>query len=169
MRHQMVLLLGTMYSPMSNGSGLRKLDESLAGLTGGTFFRQLARTLAFALRTHCTFVYEFIEDNTRAKPLAGWLDGRFVDFGEFVLAGTPCERVLTGMIVTFDSDVQELFPAHRHELAAVRSKSYVEMPMRSHTGQVIGHIAAIDSCDRDWADTDLGVLELCASRASGEL
>jgi hypothetical protein len=119
---------------------LRRLDESLAGLTGQEFFRVLARTLAEELRTHCAFVCEFTDGNTVAQPFAFWYEGKLLDGAPYPLAGTPCETVLGGDIVVYDRDVCDRFPHHRAELEAVRAESYIAIPMRSRSNEIMGQV-----------------------------
>jgi PAS domain S-box-containing protein len=148
---------------------LRTLDESLAGLTGQEFFEVLVQTLAGGLRAQCAFVCEFTDSNTVARPFAFWLEGTIVDSEAYSLAGTPCERVLGGDVVVYEHDVCDHFPSHRAELEAVNAESYLAIPMKSRTGQIMGHVAVIDSQPRNFADADLGLLRICASRATAEL
>jgi PAS domain S-box-containing protein len=148
---------------------LRTLDESLAGLTGQEFFEVLVETLAAGLRARCAFVCEFTDANTVARPFAFWLESRVVDSEAYALAGTPCERVLGGDVVVYEQDVCDHFPDHRAELAAVRAESYLAIPMKSRTGQVMGHVAVIDARRRTFEDADFGLLRICASRATAEL
>lgn len=148
---------------------LRSLDESLAGLTGREFFRALTRTLAEGLQAHCSFVCEFTDGNTVAIPFAFWHEGEIVDGEPYALEGTPCEAVLAGDVVVFEHDVCAHFPHHRAELEAVKAESYLAIPMKSRDGGIMGHVAVIDKRRRSFADTDLGLLRLCASRATAEL
>jgi PAS domain S-box-containing protein len=148
---------------------LRILDESLAGHTGQEFFEVLVQALAAGLRAQCAFVCEFTDANTVARPFAFWLEGRVVGSEAYSLAGTPCERVLGGEVVVYERDVCDHFPDHRAELEAVKAESYIAIPMKSRTGEIMGHVAVIDSRRRDFADADFGLLRICASRATAEL
>jgi PAS domain S-box-containing protein len=148
---------------------LRTLDESLAGLTGREFFRALARALAEGLQAHCSFVCEFTDRNTIAKPFAFWHDGAVVDGEPYALEGTPCEKVLGGELVVFERGVCDHFPDHRAELEAVSAESYIAIPMKSRDGAIMGHVAVIDRRRRSFADADFGLLRICASRATAEL
>ena len=161
--------MATDRAALSSPDLLRLLDESLAGLTGQEFFRQLAETLARTLAARCAFVCEFVNDNSVARPFAFWYDDRLVDAEAFALRGTPCERVLSGDIVLFERGVAELFPEDRTALEALMAESYLAIPMKSRDGAIIGHVAVIDSRKRSWAEADFGVLRLCASRATAEL
>jgi PAS domain S-box-containing protein len=153
----------------SSGDLLRTLDESLAGLTGRDFFQALARSLAEGLDAHCSFVCEFANGNTIAQPFAFWYDGAIVEGEPYALEGTPCEAVLGGDVVVFERDVCARFPHHRAELQAVKAESYLAIPMKSRDGSIMGHVAVIDRRGRSFADTDLGLLRICASRATAEL
>jgi PAS domain S-box-containing protein len=77
--------------------------------------------------------------------------------------------VLGGDVVVYAHDVCDHFPEHRAELEAVKAESYLAIPMKSRTGEIMGHVAVIDSRRRDFADADLGLLRICASRATAEL
>jgi formate hydrogenlyase transcriptional activator len=155
--------------PKQQNDLLRELDETLAGLTGPDFFRALVRALAEGLQMHCSFVCEFTDDNRVAQPFAFWIDGEMLDGAAYTLEGTPCETVLGGEVVAYEHDVCEHFPLHRAELEAVRAVSYLAIPMKSRDGEIMGHVAVIDSNPRSFVDEDLGLLRLCASRATAEL
>src|SRR5262245_20483099 len=92
---------------------LRLIDEGTASETGAAFINALVRSLAHALGTRYAFVSRFSEDRAHVKVLAFW-NGSSVDHGvEYELAGTPCERVLDGRVVTFDRGVSEVYPAEK--------------------------------------------------------
>jgi len=145
------------------------LDGSLAGLTGTEFFQKLAQSLASTLAARCTFVCEFTEGNTRAEPLVFWYADQLISVPPFALAGTPCERVLGGDIVMFERAVAEQFPEDREGLEAVEAESYLAIPLKSRTGEIMGHVAVIDARERSWEEADFGALRICASRATAEL
>jgi len=145
------------------------LDGSLAGLTGPEFFLKLAQSLAHTLEARCAFVCEFTEGNTRAEPLVFWYGDSAVAAPPYALAGTPCERVLTGDIVVFERAVTDHFPDHRADLEEVAAESYLAIPMKSRDGQIMGHVAVIDTRERTWEEAHFGTLRICARRATAEL
>jgi PAS domain S-box-containing protein len=145
------------------------LDGSLAGLTGPEFFVKLAQSLASTLAARCAFVCEFTDGNTRAEPLVFWYGDQAVPAPPYALTGTPCERVLSGDIVVFERAVADHFPHHRAELEEVGAESYLAIPMKSRDGQIMGHVAVIDTRERNWEDAHFGALRICASRATAEL
>ena len=145
------------------------LDGSLAGLTGPEFFHKLAQTLASTLAARCAFVCEFTQENTRAEPLVFWYGDQLMAVPPFALAGTPCERVLGGDIVVFERAVVEQFPDDREGLEALAAESYLAIPLKSRTGEIMGHVAVIDTRERSWDEAHFGALRICASRATAEL
>jgi PAS domain S-box-containing protein len=145
------------------------LDGSLAGLTGPEFFHKLAQSLASTLAARCAFVCEFTDGNTRAEPLVFWYGDQAVPAPAYALAGTPCERVLGGDIVVFERAVADHFPDHRADLESVAAESYLAIPLKSRTGEIMGHVAVIDTRERSWEEAHFGALRICASRATAEL
>ncbi len=127
---------------------LRLIDEGTAAQTGVAFFREFVTRLAHALDSRYAFVSRFDAANTRAHVIALW-DGASLQEGmEYPLPGSPCENVLDGDIVAFDSDIAELFPVERKELEAMGAQSYLAIPLKSMAGRVIGHLAVIDTRPR---------------------
>ena len=148
---------------------LRLLDEHLAGVTGEEFFVALARSLAEALDVRCSFVTEISADGLILTPLAFWCDDKLMDVPAYGIAGTPCECVLAGDIVEFDRNVSALFPEHRHELEAVQAESYLAIPLMNRRSRIMGHLAVIDSKEREWDEVVLGIFRIFATRATAEL
>jgi signal transduction histidine kinase/DNA-binding NarL/FixJ family response regulator/PAS domain-containing protein len=148
---------------------LRLIDEGTASQTGIGFFRALVRSLSEALDAKYSFVSRFCDDNKRVKVLAMW-DGKVMtDDAEYALPGSPCEGVLNGEIVGYNSNVAELFPVERKELEAMGAQSYLAIPLKDLQGQVLGHLAVIDVKERNWEDRDYGILRIFAARAAAEV
>jgi hypothetical protein len=144
---------------------LRLIDEGTASETGAGFFDALVRSLAHALGTRYAFVSRFSEDRAHVKVLAFW-NGAGVDHDvRYELAGTPCERVLDGRVVTFDRGVSELYPAEK----AIGAESYLAIPLQGSDGGVLGHLAVIHTEPVNWQERDLGILRIFASRAAAEI
>jgi signal transduction histidine kinase len=152
--------------PPSDLALLRLIDEGVAGETGEGFFRSLILALARALAVANAFACEFSPDRSLALLFAEWRNDRLVDDpAPFALSGTPCELTLSGEIVAFESAVALRYPCLR-ELAA---ESYLAIPIKTRGGEVVGHLAAIDTRPRRWAETDFGVLRIFAVRAAAEI
>jgi signal transduction histidine kinase/CheY-like chemotaxis protein len=148
---------------------LRALDESVAAHTGKEFFPQLVRTLARSLGAHCAFVSEFDHANYCAHVLAFYCNDAFSDPFQYPLAGSPCECVLDGQIVAFESRIQDMFPVERDALAQIGAESYLAIPLVDAASQVRGHLAVIDGKARDWNEADRGILRIFSARAAAEI
>jgi signal transduction histidine kinase/DNA-binding NarL/FixJ family response regulator len=148
---------------------LRAVDESVAAHTGKEFFPQLVRALARSLGAHCAFVSEFDHANYCAQVLAFYCDDAFTDPFQYPLAGSPCECVLDGQIVAFQSRIQEMFPVERDALAQIGAESYLAIPLVDGAGKVHGHLAVIDRKARDWNEADRGILRIFSTRAATEI
>jgi len=148
---------------------LRALDESVAAHTGAEFFPQLVRTLARVLGAHCAFVAEVDHEKYNADVLAWFCDEAFRDPFSYPLAGSPCECVLDGQIAAFARGIVEMFPAERDALKALRAESYLAIPLVDEGGKVHGHLAVIDSKERDWNEADRGILRIFSLRAATEI
>src|SRR5262245_11936777 len=73
---------------------LRWLAEGMAGASGEAFFRSLVRNLSLAVGSAYCVAAEFLMDQQRARTLAVWGRGRFLETAEYPLAGTACAQVL---------------------------------------------------------------------------
>jgi signal transduction histidine kinase/DNA-binding NarL/FixJ family response regulator len=148
---------------------LRLIDEGTAAQTGVAFFREFVRRLAGALDCRYAFASRFMAENTRAYVIAMWNGESLLEGFEYPLPGSPCERVLGGDIVAFDSNVADLFPAEREELLRMGAESYLAIPLRSGSGVVLGHLAVIDVRPKNWQERDFGILRIFAARCAAEL
>jgi len=157
---------------MSDTQGLkllRALDESVAAHTGKEFFPQLVRGVARSLGAFCAFVSEFDHASYCAHVLAFYVNETFADPFQYPLAGSPCECVLDGEIVAFESRIQDMFPVEREALAKLGAESYLAIPLVDAAGKVHGHLAVIDSKARDWNEADRGILRIFSTRAAAEI
>ena len=144
---------------------LRLIDEGTASETGVAFLHAMVRALAVALGTRYAFVSRFSADHRHVKVLAFWNGSAVDEDVEYDLAGTPCERVLDGEIVAFDTGVSDIYPAER----AIGAESYLAIPLRGLDGSVFGHLAVIHTEPMTWRERDFGVLRIFAARASAEI
>jgi signal transduction histidine kinase len=148
---------------------IRTITSGVTSKTGNDFFRELVRALCEALKAHTVFVSQIDTVKYEADVLALWSGGQFVPPKPFNLAGTPCESILDGNIASFPSRVADLFPAAREFIESGGIKSYLAIPIVDETEQVTGHIAVQDQRERDWNETDFGILRLFSNRAAAEL
>jgi len=147
---------------------LRRIEEGVAGKSGEAFFRQIICELAGALGAHAAFTSSLNADRT-ATMLAFWVGGRFDKCLTYALAGTPCEFVYQGRIVSFARNIGETFPVDREWFEQLGVKSYLGIPVKGETGDVCGHLAVMDTRERDWVEADVDVLRLFSLRSAVEL
>src|SRR6266850_116411 len=148
---------------------IRVLTTGITSNTGTEFFRDLVRSLAQALDAATVFVSKIDVARYEADILAMWAGGTFVPPSRFNLSATPCESVLDGQIVAFPRRVAQLFPAAREVLEQLGTQSFLAIPITDDASGVVGHIAVQDTRERDWDETDFGILRLFANRAAAEL
>ena len=86
-----------------------------------------------------------------------------------MLPGSPCEQVLGGDIVAYNADVTKLFPAEKEDLERMNAESYLAIPLRNQQDLVLGHLAVIDTREKNWRDRDFGILRIFAARATAEI
>jgi signal transduction histidine kinase len=148
---------------------VRVLNAGITSHTGTEFFRELVRSLAQALDAATVFVSKIDVAQYEADILAMWAGGAFAPTSRFNLSATPCESVLDGEIVAFPRRVAQLFPASREVLEQLGTQSFLAIPITDDISGVVGHIAVQDNRERDWNETDFGILRLFANRAAAEL
>jgi PAS domain S-box-containing protein len=148
---------------------LRLILEGTAALTGGSFFRSLARHLASALNVRYAAVAQGLgHPPTRARTIAFWNGADFGGPVEYDLAGAPCEDVIAGEACCYSHDLQRLFPDLRM-LADLCAESYLGVPMLDSSGAVVGHLWVMDVRPVSDEELKLSVLKIFAARAGVEL
>jgi formate hydrogenlyase transcriptional activator len=146
----------------------RTLAEATASTTGTEFFASLVRNVAEALRVRYAFVTECVNENRSVRMLAFWQNRSFGDNLQYDLAGTPCEDVIGGNVRCHPSNLTELFPEDKG-LIDWEAESFLGIPLRSHSGEVIGHLAILDDRPMEEKSLEVSVLRLFADRAGAEL
>jgi len=148
---------------------LRIISEGTASAKGEEFFRSLARHLASALRVKYAFVAECTDaTKTRVRTLAVWNGRRFIDNVTYGVAGTPCEHVMDGEVCLHPTSVQTLFPRD-HGLASWNTESYLGVPVRGSSGDVLGHLAVLDEKPLAADAREISILKIFAERTGVEL
>ncbi|MBX7246970.1 MAG: sigma 54-interacting transcriptional regulator [Candidatus Sumerlaeaceae bacterium] len=162
---------------MSPNAG-EKFDEDQAlqlllygtmGETGDAFLRALVKGAAEVFDTDAAWVTEYLPERQTLRSLAFWHKGRFIDNYEYNTAGTPCEPPLRkGETTYFGDKLRQIFPEDR-DLDPFGAESYLGVPLRDPGGDVIGHLAVLDSRPMPHNPRMVAVFELFALRASAEL
>jgi PAS domain S-box-containing protein len=144
---------------------LRIVSEATSGLTGKDFFVQLARHITITLNMRYALITECAnEEKTRLRTLC-YLDGEVIlDNIEYDTSGTPCEIIMRGEDFFMANDVEKHFPKE------TGIEAYVGVPIYSPvTGEVMGHIIAVDPNPVATENNQTSVLKIFASRAGAEL
>jgi len=147
---------------------LRRIEQGVAGKTGEAFFRQIIRDLCESLGAHAGFTSRLLPDK-RAGMLAFWCGGSYQPLLEYSLAGTPCEFVYAGRITSYARDIGSTFPIDRAWFEELGVNSYLGIPVVGENGVVCGHLAVMDTQERDWREADVDILRLFSLRAAAEL
>ena len=146
----------------------RSVVEATADKAGLEFMRHLVKNLAESLGVAYAFVAEFAGAEDRVKTIAFWSEGDWRANVEYGLAGTPCERVVSGQLCLYKDDVQRLFPRDS-DLVALNARSYLGVPLRGANGQTLGHLAALDTQPMPDDPRGMAIFEVFANRARVEM
>src|SRR5262249_7701764 len=87
---------------------------------------------------------------------------------EYDLDGTPCEEVARGGVCHHVDGVAERFPRDA-PLAEMGARGYLGVPLVGVTGEVLGHLAVIDTKPIPAQPPAVTMVELFADRARVEL
>jgi formate hydrogenlyase transcriptional activator len=146
----------------------RSVVEATADKAGLDFMRHLVKNVAQSLGVEYAFVAEFAGAEDRVKTIAFWSGDDWRANVEYALRGTPCERVVSGQLCLYKDGVQALFPEDS-DLVALRARSYLGVPLRGASGQVLGHLAALDTRPIVDDPRGLAIFEVFANRARVEI
>ncbi|NEQ98148.1 MAG: PAS domain S-box protein [Cyanothece sp. SIO2G6] len=156
----------------------KQAEESLALIVEGTatkigtdFFRDCVRYLAKILNVRYAIVSELANDSkTRVRSLAYWANGRHVANVEYDTVGTPCATVLAGETRYYPNQLQAQFPDD-HDLVTMGAVSYFGMPLLDAAGQIVGHLAVLDSVSMavEARQNQIQILRIFAARAGAEV
>ena len=147
---------------------LRRIEEGVAGKTGEAFFRQIVCEVARALHAYSAFTSWLLPDR-RARMLAFWAGEAHQECLEYALEGTPCQFVYRGEITSYARNIGDVFPVDRAWFEQLGVHSYLGIPVKEETGIVCGHLAVMDTRERDWAEADVDVLRLFSLRSAAEI
>lgn len=133
------------------------------------FFPALVKELAAACGAGYVFVAECTDDtHSRVQTLAFWSVDRLAENIAFDLNGTPCEAVIRGNVTCHPRDLQTRYPGDTG-LADVAAQSYLGVPLIGRSGEVLGHIAVLDTKPMEQNDARVRLLRTIAPRAASEL
>ncbi|MBI3717286.1 MAG: sigma 54-interacting transcriptional regulator [Sphingobacteriales bacterium] len=144
---------------------LKVISEATAGLTGVDYFRELAKHVTSTLGVRYAIVTECAnEEKTRVRSLSYVDRQELKENVEYDLAGTPCETVMKGKDYFCANELEKIFPREKG------IQSYVAVPIYSQaTGEVLGHIAGLDTEPMSPNQNQTSILKIFAARAGAEM
>ena len=148
---------------------MRAVTEATASGTGADFFQKLVRHIAGALNVRYAFVTECTDAaNTQVRTLAFWDGESFGAEVAYDVENTPCKRVVKGEICAYPERVQALFPDDK-DLISLAAEGYLAAPLLGASGNVLGHLAVLDTKPLHATPAELAILKIFAARAGAEL
>ncbi len=150
-------------------TALRVVTEGTATATSGDFFQKMVRHIAGALGVHYAFVTECSNAaKTHVRMLAFWDGDKFGNELVYAVKHTPCQRVIDGEICAYPQGITALFPEDK-DLVRLEAEGYLAAPLFGATGNVIGHLAVLDSKPMKVSPAEVSILKIFAARAGAEL
>lgn len=144
---------------------LRTVSEATSGLTGKDFLMELAKHITMMLNMRYALITECSnEEKTRLRTLC-YVDGqKMLDNIEYETKDIPCEIIMQGKDFFMPVGVEKKFPKEKG------IESAVGVPIFSSvSGEVIGHILAIDPAAITSEKNQVSILKIFASRAGAEI
>ena len=155
-------------APWRDELAYRSIVAATADTVGTEVLRELVRQLATSLDVAYAFVAEFAGSPARVRTVAMWSNGAFADDIEYDLEGTPCEEVARGGVCHYADDVVGRFPKDV-PLVGMGARGYLGVPLVGVTGEVLGHLAVIDTKPLPPDSPAATMIQLFADRARVEL
>src|SRR5262245_60012083 len=153
---------------VSEEAALRLVVEGTVSETGTEFFRALVKNLAAAMDTAGAWVTEYLTETNRLRAHAFWLNGTFLDSYEHDVADTACAGVLTKRkLVLYPDRILELYP-DEPDLKALGAVSYMGVPLFDTVGEIMGHLAVLDTKPLPAEPRLISLFEIFAARAAAE-
>jgi PAS domain S-box-containing protein len=144
---------------------LRTVSEATSGLTGEDFLIELARHITMTLTMRYALITECANDaKTRLRTLC-YVDGeKVLDNFEYDTADIPCEIIMEGKDFFMPKGVEAKFPKEKGIESAVGVPIY-----STKSGDIIGHILAIDPNAVTTEKNQTSILKIFAARAGAEI
>ncbi|MBL8824687.1 MAG: PAS domain S-box protein [Planctomycetia bacterium] len=148
---------------------IRQIVEGIAPTTGRNFFVTLANHLCRACRVDYALIGAIDPGSPRqVRTLASSHRGEIIDNITYQLAHTPCESITRGDLCHFPNGVARVYPQDKM-LADLKIDSYMGIPLKSNSGQVLGLIALLHHAPLHQPQQAETILRVVAARATAEL
>jgi formate hydrogenlyase transcriptional activator len=144
---------------------LLAVSEATSGYVGVDYFKELSKFITLTLGVKYSLVSECANDEkTRIRTIAFVEHANLIENIEYDLKGTPCEIVMQGKDYFCAKELEKNFPKEKG------LQSYVAVPIYSPaTGEILGHIAALDDKPMNESHNQTSILKIFAARAGSEI
>jgi PAS domain S-box-containing protein len=144
---------------------LLSVSEATSGYVGHDYFRELAKFITLTLGVKYSLISECTDETkTRVRTIAYVENAMPVENIEYDLEGTPCEIVMAGKNYFCEAELEKNFPKEKD------LESYVAVPIYNPvTGEILGHIAAMDDRPMNESHNQTSILKIFAARAGSEI
>ncbi len=145
---------------------LQTLMLGTASATGKTFFKELVRHLATALRAEHVFITEKVGEYLQT--LAFWSQGQLQANITYAPENTPCHIILQNGSYYCGNHVTQEFSGNPY-LVELNAKGYVGIALTGSTGSILGTLCVI--CKNPLRDRIqyMTILKIFSHRATAEL
>jgi two-component system, NtrC family, sensor kinase len=148
---------------------LRLIVEGTGASIGEEFFRCCTHYLAQVLEVRYAVLTQWVKGSmTKVRTLAFWTGEGFAENFEYELVGTPCEKVFLGTSTYYPAGVQEHFLEDPF-LVELGIQGYLGIPLADATGNILGHLAVMDTSPIENNPDQALILSIFAARAGAEL
>ena len=149
-------------------SGTNVLEEVFS-ISTENFFLLAAEKLANIVEVKYLLITECCNlPASRVRSLAFWADSSPRENITYLLENTPCNEVMEGNEVHYRDGIQQKFPLDQ-DLVDLDAIGYLGIPIYGEKGNVIGHIAALDTKPIEISNWKVPILRTFANRCSIEL
>lgn len=144
---------------------LLAVSEATSGFVGHDYFKELSKFITLTLGVKYSLVTECTnEEKTRVRTITFVEHANPIENIEYDLKGTPCEIVMQGKDYFCANELEKIFPKEKG------LQSYVAVPIYSpSTGEILGHIAALDDKPMNESHNQTSILKIFAARAGSEI
>lgn len=147
---------------------LRHILEAIAPTSGEDYFHGLVKHLSRVCEMDYAFVGVIEPDRASIRTLAVACRGETVPNFTYLLANTPCERLMNVDFCLFPKKIQQQFPEDEL-LSLMGIESYAGVPLRTLDGRVVGLIVMLSSRELSNTQAAETLLRVVARQAAAEL
>ncbi|NRB37902.1 MAG: EAL domain-containing protein [Pseudomonadales bacterium] len=130
---------------LENNSLYIKIPDIIRALSntwGTEFYCSIAGGVADVLQADFTYISRLTDNHRKAKTLAFFQQSKKIDDVEYLLEGSPCEKVTSGGICVYPNHVCQHFPED-HFLQEIGVQAYIGVPLYDREHKILGLLACL--------------------------